>query len=89
MSTTLHPSLITADARTVSPRQFLDALGLTSADERETYRRNLRASCIRAIARGDTYGFPPALVDECRAELAEDDLALVPVDRISPTRVAA
>lgn len=79
-------SLITADASTMSPRQFLDALGMGS--DREAYRRRDRESCIRAIRRNDTYGYPRALVDECKA-LIEAEVALAPVVHTSPGGVAA
>lgn len=60
------PNLIIADARKVSGRDFLDALGLSSPEKREARRQQDRERCIRAIERGNTYGFPPSLVAECR-----------------------
>jgi hypothetical protein len=66
---TLH----TADASKVSGRAFLDAIGLSSPEAREARREQSRQRCIRAIERGDTYGFPPSLVDECRQIIADED----------------
>ncbi len=85
---------ITADADKVSPRQFLDGLGLSSPEIRAARREHDKQSCKRAILRGDTYGYPPMLVDQVRAEMAAeqaetDDLSLAPVVRVSPTQVAA
>jgi hypothetical protein len=82
----------TADAGKVTPRQFLDALGLTV--DREQYLINLRADTRRAILRGDTRGYPAVLVheirEEMRAEQAEIDeaMSLAPVVRIAPNAVA-
>jgi hypothetical protein len=69
---TLH----TADASKVSGRAFLDAIGLSSPEAREARREQSRQRCIRAIERGDVYGFPPSLVDECRDLIAERETDL-------------
>lgn len=71
--------LIAANARAVSPRQFLDALGMDSPEKRTARQALLREQCIRAIEAGDTFGWPPLLVEECREIMAqraalEDDL---------------
>lgn len=66
-------TLITAPADKTSPRSFLDALGLSSPELREARRQETREQCIRAIKRGDVFGFPPALVRECQALMAEED----------------
>ena len=65
------PRAIIADARKVSPRAFLDALGLSSPELRAERQRNLEEQCIRAIERGDTYGWPPMMVADCRRIMAE------------------
>lgn len=63
--------LIVADASKVSATAFLDAvLGITP-EQIEERRRLSREQCIRAIEAGDTYGFPPVLVDECRQIMTE------------------
>lgn len=64
---------IVADARAVTPRQFLDSLGLSSPEVRAKRDRELREQCIRAISRGDTYGWPPALLAECRKLIEEQE----------------
>jgi hypothetical protein len=63
--------LITADARAVTPQQFFDAITGDSAEKRAERDRVMHEQCIRAIERGDTYGWPPAMVEECRAIMAE------------------
>ena len=64
------PTII-ADASKMSPRGFLEALGLASHEMREARRMADRERCIAAIKRGSTYGFPPSLVAECR-EIIDD-----------------
>lgn len=71
---------VTADARKVSPLGFLDALALSSPEKREAQRQRDIESCIRAIHRGDTYGYPPVLVAECKRIIAERE-TLAPVHR--------
>lgn len=68
---TLPGELITADARTISPRAFLDFVTGSSPEQREARREQDRQACIRAIRNGSTYGFPPAMVAECR-EIIDD-----------------
>ena len=79
--------LITGPADKVSSRGFLEALGLTSADKRVADLALMHQQCIRAIERGDLYGWPPMMVAHCRKVMAER-VSLVEVERISPTRVA-
>jgi hypothetical protein len=63
--------LITADASKVSGAAFLDAiLGITHEQRAEQRQQDIER-CIRAIVRGDTYGYPPVFVNECRAIMAE------------------
>lgn len=64
-------TLVTMDARKVSGREFIDALGLSTPEQREARRQQSREQCIRAIESGNTYGFPPMLVAECREIIAE------------------
>lgn len=61
--------VVTADAGKVSGRQFLDALGLSSPEQRAERQREMIAQCIAAIERGDTYGWPPLLVAQCREQM--------------------
>jgi hypothetical protein len=86
----LAPVIHLADASKVTPRQFIDALGLSSPEEREARRAADREGCMRAIRRGDTFGWPGVLVDQCRAIIAERDGAeLAPVEHLGPGKVAA
>lgn len=62
---------VTADARNVTPLQFMDAMGMSSPEKRAARLIENQERCIRAIVRGDTYGIPPLLVEECRAIMAE------------------
>lgn len=68
--------LITANASKVSGAQFLDAfLGPYEPKRQETFEQ-----CIRLIEVGaDLYGYPPALIEHCKAIIAER--ALAPVHR--------
>lgn len=62
---------ITADASKVTAREFLDAVGLSSPEERAERRRRLVSQCMAAIESGDTYGWPPVLVQQCREQMIE------------------
>jgi hypothetical protein len=64
---------ITADAATVTPRQFIDALCLSSPEKRAADRAAMLESCIRAVRRNETYGWPPMMQDEARRIIAERD----------------
>jgi hypothetical protein len=66
--------LTTANARKVSGLQFLDAIGLDSPERREMRAREMREQCIRAIEAGDTYGWPPSMVADCRKGMERADL---------------
>jgi hypothetical protein len=57
---------ISADASKVSPTEFIDRVFGTTPESRAADRQRDIARCIRAIERGDVYGFPPVLVAECR-----------------------
>ena len=57
---------ITADASKVTAREFLDAVGLSSPEIRAERQARLERECIDAIKSGDTYGWPPVLVEHCR-----------------------
>lgn len=70
--TNFYEHLITADASKVSGRDFLDAITGNSPEKREAHRQAEIAKCIRAIERGDTYGFPPVMVDECRKLMGDE-----------------
>jgi hypothetical protein len=86
----LAPVIHLADASKVTPRQFIDALGLSSPEEREARRAADREGCMRAIRRGDTFGWPGVLVDQCRAIIAERDaVELAPVVRTASGGVGA
>lgn len=76
-----------ADAAKASPQQFLDRLGLDGPERREARLNAHYASCIRAIERGDTYGFPPMMVEHCKTIMA--DGRLVDVEHLGPGRIAA
>lgn len=69
-------TLVTMDARKVSPREFIEALGLSSPEQREARRQRDRELCIAAIKAGNTYGFPPVMVAECREIIAEREIGL-------------
>jgi hypothetical protein len=58
--------LITADASKMSGLAFMDATGVSSPEKRAADRLQMQQQCIRAIERGDTYGWPPMMVAECR-----------------------
>ncbi len=58
--------IVTADASRVSPQQFLDSIGLDSPARRAARRAEMQGQCIRAIERGDTYGWPALMVAGCR-----------------------
>lgn len=79
---------LTADASKVSGRDFLDLVTGNSPEKRALRREQEIAKCIAAIKRGDTYGFPPVMVAECKQIMAEEDAALVYVERIAPGRIA-
>ena len=64
---------ITADARKVTSREFLSLVTGFTDEVRAARREETRQQCIRAIGRGNTYGFPPSLVAECRAIMASQD----------------
>lgn len=68
--------LITADASTTSSLGFFDAITGSSPERREAQRQQHYESCIRAIERGDTRGYPPAMVEHCIGLMAERDTAL-------------
>lgn len=63
--------LTTADARTVSGLDFFDAVFGSSPERRQQRLDETREQCILAIQRGDTYGWPPAMVDDCRKIMAD------------------
>lgn len=65
-------NLITADASTVSGADFFNSLFPDFAARREARRELDRQRCILAIERGNTYGFPPAMVEECRQIMADE-----------------
>jgi hypothetical protein len=57
--------------RKMSGADFLDAiLGITHEQRAEQRQQDIER-CIRAIQRGDTYGYPPVFVNECKAIMAE------------------
>jgi hypothetical protein len=59
----------------MTPLEFMDAIGMSSPEKRAARQAENREQCIRAIEAGDTYGWPPLLVEECRAIMAvERDL---------------
>ena len=62
--------IITADAGQVSARTFFDAITGRTDEQRTEERRRMDEQCIRAIERGDTYGWPPASVERCRKIMA-------------------
>lgn len=64
-------NLVTADARKTSGLDFMDAIGFSSPEERAARRALMQEQCIRAIQAGDTYGWPPLMVAECRTIIAE------------------
>jgi hypothetical protein len=80
---------VVVDASKVSPREFLDGLGLSSPEKRAADRAIMLADCTRAIERGDTHGWPPAMVEECLLAMrAEEDWdSFAPVERVSQTRI--
>lgn len=63
-------NLVTVDASKVSGRDFLDAITGNSPEKRAEHRQREIERCIRAIQRGDTYGWPPVMVAECRHIMA-------------------
>lgn len=52
-----------ANAREISGAEFFRTI---FGDHRGERDRQMREQCISAIGRGDTYGWPPAMVEECR-----------------------
>lgn len=66
--------LVTCDASRVTPRGFLDFVTGDTPAKREQRLHEDRQRCIRAIEKGDTYGFPPVMVEECRKIMAESDV---------------
>jgi hypothetical protein len=65
------PVTLTADASKMSGLAFMDATGLSSPEKRAERIHRDRQACIRAIRNGDTRGFPPMFVDDCRRIMAE------------------
>ena len=84
---TLHrySGLVTADASKVSGTQFLDAIGFDSPERRSARQAQMQEQCIQAIERGDTYGWPPLMVEDCRKVMAERKSRGEPVERIEFT----
>ena len=74
-------SIITAPADKVTPLQFLDALTGRNAETRAAERRQLYEDCKAAIRRGNTYGWPPVMVDMCRAEMEAEEALTAKVER--------
>lgn len=66
-------SLIISDASKVSSQGFLDVMTGRSDAVRAAERQQIIDRCIRAIRNGNTYGFGPALVAECKQIMAEED----------------
>lgn len=60
----------TEDARKPAPRMASLLEGLAGGS-REDILREHQERCIRAIERGDTYGFPPMMVADCRKIIEE------------------
>lgn len=65
--------LFTTDARTKTPTQFLDALGIPKTD-----LGAMQEQCIRAIESGELYGWPGLIVDQCRQIMASKDTRIAP-----------
>jgi hypothetical protein len=63
--------VIVADAREMSGLAFMDMVGLSSPEKRAERIHRDRQACIRAIRNGDTYGFGPAMVAECKQIMAD------------------
>jgi hypothetical protein len=63
--------LITADASKMSGLAFMDATGMSSPEKRAERIHRDRQACIRAIRNGNTRGFPPMFVTDCRRIMAE------------------
>lgn len=61
----------TAPADQVSMLDFMDAFGLSSPEQREASRELLISQCCAAIRSGDTYGWPPMLVAQCKAQFPD------------------
>lgn len=61
---------VVAKASKVSGLEFCDVITGRSPEIRAAEREQTIQRCIRAIERGDVYGFPPMLVDECREIMA-------------------
>lgn len=80
--------LIIADASRVTPLAFMDAIGMSSPEQRAESKREMEEQCIRAIERGDTYGWPPSMVAECRKIIAAR-IPLTDVEDLGPGRIAA
>jgi hypothetical protein len=51
----------------------MDAVTGSSPEKRAAHRQLEIDRCIKAIGRGDVYGFPQLLVRECEAIIAEED----------------
>jgi hypothetical protein len=64
-------ALVTADASEMSGLAFMDATGMSSPEKRAERIHRDRQACIRAIRAGDTRGFPPMFVADCRRIMAE------------------
>lgn len=82
-------SLITADASKVSGAEFFDAVFGVTPEMREEKARLMREQCIAATERGDTYGWPPLMVAECREIMAGEQLTEAVGDPLLNKRRAA
>lgn len=81
---------VTADASSVSARSFFDAMTGRTDAQRAEERRQMDEQCIRAIRRGDTYGWPPSTVNRCRQIIAERDAEqIVEVEWLAGKGIAA
>lgn len=70
------------------PAPVMKALLSALAGDPEENLRRMHEQCIRAIERGDTYGWPPLMVADCRKIIAER-VALTDVEHLGPGRIAA
>lgn len=76
----MNDRIIIADASKVSGAQFLEHFfGSYEAKRQEQFER-----CIRAINRGDTYGWPPMMVEHCKKLMAEREALTEVVRDIDP-----
>lgn len=76
-------NMLIAPVSKVDAGEFCDRVGIPRLN-----MSLIHEQCIRAIHRGDTYGYPPMLVEHCKKLIAERE-PLTEVENLGPGSIAA